>query len=279
MATMNSLQHTLNNSPAGQTVNVKSLMQQYSKRFEEILGAKAQGFIASVVNLVNSDTNLSRVEPKTVVMSAVVAATLDLPVDKNLGFAYIIPYGNRAQFQMGYKGFIQLAIRTGLYRTINATEIYEGELVSQNRLTGEVVIDQSKKLSETVIGYASYFKLMNGFEKTLLMTVEEVRAHGKKHSKNYNKPGSPWQTDFHSMALKTVLKRLLSHYGIMSVEMHRATEADQSVVLDAGVPQQPLTVDYIDAPVLDVESSFDGDDSALDPTQPAAEMREPGQEG
>lgn len=262
-------------------VNIRSLMTDGQKRFEAILGQKAQGFISSVINLVNNDKYLKAADPQSVFMSAVVAATLDLPVDKNLGFASIIAYGNKAQFQVGYKGFVQLAIRTGLYRTINATEVYEGELQSVNRLTGEILFDQTKRVSDKVVGYAAYFRLMNGFEKTKYMTAEEIESHAKRYSKNYrsSKGETVWQTHFHQMALKTVLKYLLSHYGILSVEMHRAVASDQGVVLDPGTNSTPPMVDYPDNNVIDAET--DDIDAATPPleTEHVAEMHKPGQDG
>jgi recombination protein RecT len=137
------------------------------------------------VSLVSSKTNYRDVDPNSVIASAMIAATLDLPINPNLGFAYIIPYSKVAQFQMGYKGYIQLALRSGQYKSINATEIHEGELISRNRITGEIIIDEDQKKSDKIIGYVSYFRLMNGFEKTLYMTVDEVTSHGKKYSKSY----------------------------------------------------------------------------------------------
>lgn len=214
---------------------------EIKKRFSEVLGKKAPTFLGSIVSLVSSNTNFNGVDPNTVMSSALVAATMDLPINPNLGFAHIIPYGGKAQFQMGYKGFVQLALRTGQYQTINATEIYEGELVRRNRLTGEVVIDEDKRTGETVIGYASFFKLLNGFEKTLYMTLDEVKAHGKKYSKSFNNSNAPWKTDFDGMAKKTVIKLLLSKFGILSVEMQRALEVDQAVLKNDG-----KEIEYVD---------------------------------
>lgn len=217
-------------------------------RFEKILGNKANGFISSVLNTVNSTPALQKVSsenPQSILRSAAVAAALDLPIDKNLGFAHIVPYKEEAQFQMGYKGYIQLAMRTGQYKTINATEIYEGELVSRNRLTGEITFDESQKKSDKIIGYAAYFRLSNGFEKTLFMTIEELRAHGKRYSKSYNKEFSIWKQNENAMCLKTVLKLILSKYGILSIDMQTAIKADQAVVksddLDDG-----NAFDYVD---------------------------------
>lgn len=212
----------------------------YKKRFEDILGKKAQGFISSVINISNS-VGLKDCEPTSVVSAAVVAATLDLPIDPNLGFAYIVPYNDKnkgkiAQFQMGYKGFIQLAQRSGQYKTINAIELFENEIKRVNRLTGEIELEESPEPSTKVTGYVAYFRLLNGFEKALYMTREQVEAHGKRYSQSYksNKDwvvkASLWSTDFSSMAIKTVIKLLISKYGPLSIEMQKAVVADQAYV-------------------------------------------------
>jgi len=238
---------TTNNTVKGLLANVG-----YKKRFNEILGKKAVGFMSSIINLTNSDTNLTKCDANSVIASAVVAATLDLPIDKNLGFAWIIPYGLKAQFQMGYKGFIQLAMRTGQYKTINATEVYEGEIAHFNRLTGEIEFSDTEATSKKIVGYISYFKLLNGFEKAMYMTTEKMEAHAKRYSKTYNSPkdyivkSSKWTTDFDAMAIKTVLKLLLSKYGILSIEMQRAVETDQAVIKDGVATGDEINADNLD---------------------------------
>ena len=201
------------------------------KKFTEILGKKAPGFMASIISLYNSDTNFSKVDGYSVVNSALMAATLDLPINKEFGFAWIIPYGKSAQFQVGYKGFIQLALRTGQYQKLNVIPIYDGQLKRFNPLTEDIelnfdepIVDGEKK----IIGYAFYMRLINGFEKTIYWTRKEVEEHGKRFSKTYN--NGPWKTDFDAMAKKTVLKNSLTKWGILSVEMQKAIEADQAVV-------------------------------------------------
>ena len=171
------------------------------------MGKRSVGFVTSLLSVVNNNSYLKSAKPETVYMSAMMAATLDLPINPNLGFAYIIPYGDSAQFQMGYKGFIQLALRSGQFKTISSTKVYEGQIVEENPLTG-YVFDWSKKTSDTVVGYAAYFSLINGFEKTFYMTSAQVNEHGKKFSKTYNNASGLWKKDFESMALKTVLKLL-----------------------------------------------------------------------
>lgn len=200
------------------------------KRFADVLGKKAAGFTSSLLTLTTTQTNFAGVDPKSILSSAMIAATLDLPINQNLGFAHIVPYSGVAQFQMGWKGFVQLAIRTGQYKTINAAEVYEGELRSNNRFTGEVDLDPNGKISDKTIGFYAFFKLINGFEKSLYMTADEVAAHGRKFSKSFSNPNSRWQKDFSAMSLKTVVKLLLGKWGILSVDLQRAIMVDQGVI-------------------------------------------------
>lgn len=220
-------------------VQVKDLLAKdgYKRRFQEIMGKKAIPFMASLLNVVNTNDALSKCDPESIVKAAAVAATLDLPVDPNLGFAYIIPYAGKARFQIGYKAFIQLAQRSGFYQTINEAPIYEGELESHNRVTGEFYFDFTQKPSGTVIGYTAYIRLLNGFEKTIFMSIEDLYQHAARYSKSYqyaekNKKDSLWHNDFDSMARKTVLKRILSKYGPLSINMQEAVSADNSPIAD-----------------------------------------------
>ena len=245
----NGLINNNENKPAP-IATVKGLLcnVDYKKRFEEILGKKAQGFMSSVINIAKTPS-LIDCEPNSVISSAVVAATLDLPIDPNLGFAYIVPYNKTnkdrtktklAQFQMGYKGFIQLAQRSGQFKTINAVEVREGEVKKINRLTGEIEFNEDFDLAtleeKKVVGYVGYFSLLNGFEKALYMSREQLEAHGKKYSQSYKSnqdwvvKSSLWTTDFDSMATKTVIKLLISKYGPLSVEMQTAVIADQAFI-------------------------------------------------
>jgi recombination protein RecT len=177
---------------------------------------------------------------------------LDLPIDKNLGFAWIVPYGSRAQFQLGYKGFVQLALRTGQYKNINVIEVKEGQLKAFNPLTEELELDFNEKESEKVIGYAAYFKLSNGFEKTVYWSIEKVKAHAKRFSKTFN--NGPWKTDFDEMAKKTVLKNTLRRWGILSIEMQTAFKTDQAAINDFKNPQNP-SVDYVDSPDYEINDA------------------------
>ncbi len=223
-------------------------------KFKEMLGRKSQGFITSVLQIVASNSMLQKADPNSIFNAAATAATLDLPINNNLGFAYIVPYNQRfkdekgnwqskqvAQFQLGYKGFIQLAQRSGQFKTIAATPIYEGQIVSNNPLTG-TEFDFTKGDGKTIVGYASYFKLINGFEKTLYMTLDEMNAHGAKFSKSYANSDSLWKKDPIGMGNKTVIKLLLSKFAPMSIEMQKAILTDQAVINN----EEGDNVTYID---------------------------------
>lgn len=230
------------------------------KKFEELLGKRAPGFITSVLQAVTSNDKLKNADPNTVLQAAAMAATLDLPINNNLGFAYIVPYSTTkevegrkirvsvAQFQMGYKGFIQLAQRSGQFKTISASPIYKGQLISEDPLKG-FEFDFTKKESDEVIGYAAYFQLLNGFEKTLYMTREELEKHGKKFSQTFKQGFGLWKDEFDSMAVKTVLKLLLAKFAPLSIEMQRAVVTDQAIINDA----ETEDVTYIDASSEPVE--------------------------
>ena len=254
------------------TLELKKILNADSvqEQFKNALGKNASTFVASVIDLYNSDSKLRECNPTQVVMEALKAAVLHLPINRSLGFAYIIPFNNgypkkdqygremigqdgkkiwekkmEPTFQLGYKGYIQLAMRTGQYRTINADVVYEGEVRQVSKLTGEIAFDGEKK-SDKVAGYFCYFELLNGFSKTLYMTVDQMAKHAKKYSKGIKKevtveqlkaladmPVSTddsktvgWLGNFHSMGVKTVVRNLLSKYGYLSVEMQTAISDD-----------------------------------------------------
>ncbi|MFP5165707.1 recombinase RecT [Bacillus halotolerans] len=250
--------------PQGATM--KGLLSSPSviKRFEEVLGKRATQFTASILSLYNSEQMLQKTDPMSVISSAMVAATLDLPIDKNLGYAWIVPYGGKAQFQLGYKGYIQLALRTGQYKSINCIPIHEGELQKWNPLTEEIEIDFEKRESDAVIGYAAYFELINGFRKTVYWTKAQV----EKHKKKFSKSDFGWKNDWDAMALKTVLKAVLSKWGILSVELQKAVieedetreriditnEADSSEIIDS----EPSNKEETEKPIAQEADPFDG---------------------
>lgn len=211
---------------------------EVKNRFQEIMGKKAPGFISSILSLTNGNAQLQKAEPHSILNAAVVAATLDLPINPNLGFAAIVPYKNTAQFQLQYKGLVQLAMRSGQYKTINVSEVYEGEIKNVNRFTGDY--EFGERTSDMVVGYMAYFKLVNGFEKYSYMTVDEIKEHAARYSKKYQRGDGVWKDNFDAMAKKTVLKLLLSKFGILSIEMQRAQTFDQSSI------KSDLTVTDVD---------------------------------
>ena len=253
-----------------QQLTVKNLFgrDEVRNKFQEMLGKRAPSFITSVLQIVASNSLLSKADPHSVYHSAAVAATLDLPLNNNLGFAYIVPYNQSvqidgrwetkqvAQFQLGYKGFKQLALRSGQFKGMNATDVREGELKERNRLTGEIkfewVQDETERNKLPIMGYLSYFELLNGFSQTLYMSILEVKAHGKKYSQTFKKDKGLWHDDFDSMALKTVTKLNLSKNAPLSVDMQKAITFDQAIVNDADTED----VTYVDnqEPVIDKES-------------------------
>ena len=233
------------------------------KRFNDLLGQRAPQFISSVVSLVNADANMQKAfyeAPMTVIQSALKAASFDLPVDQNLGYAYIVPFNNykdgvkkmEATFVLGWKGMHQLAIRTGAYKTINVVDIREGELKSYNRLTEEIKIefieDEDERESRNIIGYVGYYKLVNGAEKTIYMTVKQIENHEKKFRKGqYQSKG--WRENFDAMARKTVYRRLIGKWGVMSIEYQNSKDgqnlADQmrDEFIDNESTAEPIVVD------------------------------------
>jgi recombination protein RecT len=230
-------------------------VQQYfnqdniKSKFENVLRDKAPQFMASITNAIRSNASLQNCDSQSIISSALVAATYDLPIDSNLGFSAIVPYYDnkskifKAQFQMMYKGFVQLAVRSGAYENMNVSEVYEDELIDYNPITGELqftkIFSTCKQRKEgkkdKVVGYYAWFKLLTGFKKELFMNVDEVRNHAMTYSSSYKKDleknwtSSKWSTDFEAMAKKTVLKLLLSRWGILTIDMQRAIQDDQKV--------------------------------------------------
>lgn len=228
------------------------------KKLNNMMGERSKAFTASVIQIVSQSADLQACHPQSIYAAAMTAATLDLPLNQNLGFAYVIAYnskaGKQAQFQMGYKGFIQLAQRSGLVKTLNATDVRQGEIKGHDRLSDEISFaweqDQEKRVKLPVIAYVAHIKLTNGFEKSLLMYVPEIRQHGQKYSKSFTKSSGLWNTDFHNMAIKTVVKMLISKFGPMTIEnqtMQLALKADQAVITEDGdfnyVDTEPEIID------------------------------------
>lgn len=193
-------------------------------RFQRMLGKKSAGFISSVLTVVSQNKLLQNVDMRTVLSAASIAASLDLPILPSLGRAWIVPYKGVAQFQIGYLGYVELAQRSGLYKSINVNTVYEGEVVKWNKFTEELTYGEQE--SDTAIGYCASFELLNGFRKVVYWTKDAVIKHAKRFSKSYNSSSSPWQSDFDAMAMKTVLAYTLRHWGPMSIEMQKAMAED-----------------------------------------------------
>lgn len=277
-----------------------------TRQFENALGNSAPAFIASLTDLYGSDSNMQECEPGDVIKEALKAAVLKLPINKSLGFAYIIPFNNSIKvgntwakkmiptFQIGYKGYIQLAMRTGQYRTLNSDIVYEGEVRKVNKLTGEIAFDGEKK-SDAIVGYFCYFELLNGFSKTLYMTVEQIAGHAKRYSKGLkrditveklielanlpfdaNNTAVGWVGNFHGMSLKTVMRLLLSKYGYLSIEMQDAFEGDD---VD---PEQASNFRFEDAEVVkqdepqgqpQTDPVYEAQDEPQEETQPQRTLK------
>lgn len=204
-------------------------------RFVELLGEKkAKAFASALITICSGNQQLKQCDPRSITGAAGLAATTGLSISPTLGQAYIVPYQGKATFQVGWKGLVQLAHRTGRYSALHAGKVCEGEITGINPVTGEAILGE--KISDKVVGYVAYMRLTNGFEKTLYMTKNELEEHALKYSKSFaydkraGKKSSPWSTNFDAMASKTVLKRLLNNYGILSTEMVDVIQADQSVV-------------------------------------------------
>jgi len=229
------------------TSSVSSLLETETvkNRLQDILGKRASTFASSVIQISQSNNMLKNAEPTSIVNAAITSATLNLPLNNNLGYAYIIPFNEKqkdgsylvkAQFQIGYKGFLQLAQRSGVFKTVNSSEVKQGEIENIDRLTGEITFNwnqdnEARKKLQT-IGYIAYFSLTNGFEKSMYMTIEELNKHGKKFSQTFKKGFGLWCDDFDAMAKKTVLKLLLSKYAPLSIDMQQAVLKDQAEIVD-----------------------------------------------
>lgn len=259
-------------------INSDSVQEQ----FRNALGKHKDTFVASLIDMYTGDKSLQTCKPNAVISEALRAATMSLPLNKALGFSYIVVYNNKVKvtnergqivektiptptFITGYKGFIQLAMRTGQYRCINCDVVYDGELSNVDKLSGRITMDGEKK-SDKVVGYFAYIELINGFSKVLFLSVEDVARHAKTYSPSlkYNKnvtvdslkqlgenrtfaSSVGWLGNFESMALKTVLRKLLSKYGYLSIEMQQVIDAEDKA--DAKAIRDMENND----PVIDVE--------------------------
>lgn len=229
------------------------------KRFDELLGKRAPQFISSIVSMVNADKNLQQAfyeSPMMVIQSSLKAAMFDLPIDQSLGYAYIVPFKNykkdigakkmEATFILGWKGMHQLALRTGAYKTINVVDVREGELKSYNRLTEEVDIDfiedEDAREALPVVGYVGYYRLINGAEKTVYMSVKAITAHEKKFRKGEYQ-GKGWRDDWDAMARKTVYRILIGKWGVMSIDYQTRDAGKQLADVIAADEQAEETIE------------------------------------
>ena len=223
----------MNNLPAKPLEKMKAIIAKESvqEQFRNALQDQAPLFIASVVDLFSQDAGLQKCDPGDVLKECLKAATLKLPLSRSLGFAYVVPYNNKPQFQIGYRGLVQLAVRSGQYKHLNADCVYQGESVNYDRVTGEFQITGLPE-SEEAVGYFAFFELTNGFRKSLYWTRQQVEAHARRFSRSFNNKNSAWQTDFDAMAKKTVLRALLTKYGLLSIEMIGAMPVPETQTMD-----------------------------------------------
>lgn len=253
-------------------LNADSIQQ----RFQQMLGKKSAGFLTSITNIVQNSDLLQKAEVNSIILAAAQAASLDLPINPNLGFAAIIPFNDRksgkcvATFQIMRDGWVDLCLRSGQFEYIANEIVYEGELVEKNRFEDKYVFDETKRKSDKVIGYMAAFKTISGYKKTVYMTVEEVKAHGKQYSQTYKKNYGLWVDNFHAMALKTTIKMLLKKFAPKSIEnIAKAVESDQaSFVGDIDNAQavyvdndksstnnvEPTDFEEVDADIVDTET-------------------------
>lgn len=240
------------------TAKVLFNKDEVKQKFQELLGKRSTSFITSVLQIVASNDLLAKAEPNSIYHAAATAATLDLPLNNALGFAFIIPFNENkkvgdqwhtrvlAQFQIGAKGFKQLALRSGQFLTMHTTDVREGEIIKHDRLTGEMefkwIEDESEREAAKIVGYVSYFKLLNGFSQTFYMTIEKLTAHGKRYSQTFKKDKGLWKDDFDSMCRKTVSKLNLSKNAPLSIDMQKAMIVDQAVINN----EDATDIEYVD---------------------------------
>ncbi|MFK8242841.1 MULTISPECIES: recombinase RecT [unclassified Facklamia] len=250
MATTDSIKNALAEKKSGMVAaknnSVKGLLDNpvIQNKFKEILKDKSAQFTSSLLTLVNNDAYLADSQPMSIIAGAMQAAQLDLPLEKQFGFAYLVPFNEKdkvtgqwvkkAQFVLGYKGYVQLAQRSGQYKHINVGTVYEGQLKSWNPLTEELVLDFEAQESEVAIGYFGYFELLNGFKKSVYWTKEQMERHRIRNNKAKDKAKltNVWASDYDAMAQKTVLRNMISKWGILSIEYQKGVVNDEQVLED-----------------------------------------------
>ena len=229
-----------------QTLNAPSV----KAKFEEMLGKRSSQFMTSITSVVQNNSLLQKADVNSIVMGSAIAASMDLPLNANLGYAALVPFNAKdgcfAQLQVMVKGWTELFLRSGQCKSIICETVYEGQLVKKNKFTGEYTFDEDAKKSDKIIGFMAYFKLTNGFEKYDYMTIEEVKAHAQRFSQTYRKGTGIWRDHFEAMGQKTVLKRLLTKYAPKSIEMQQMAIFDQSIVNGTIDNMENATPNYAD---------------------------------
>lgn len=281
---------TLTPTQVGVMNFTKSINSSYvQNQLKQVLGKNAGTFATSLVEVFTNDTQLQKCDQKKVIQEAIKAATLKLPLNKQLGYAYILVFNNwdkasrksvpTPQIVLGYRGYIQLAMRTGQYKNINADVVYEGEMIGRDKLSGAIDLS-GEKVSEKVVGYFAHFETVNGFSKTLFMSLGEMAGYALKFSPSFkrNAEKNPlptidalcdmandqavngpqqgkvgWEGDFNSMAIKTVLRRLLSKYGYLSIEMMSALAEDESSAVEQRNEENNETKPVFDAQAVEIK--------------------------
>lgn len=235
----------------------------------------AQQFIADITSVVSINPALQECDPATILGAGFQAQTLKLPLNPSLGYAYVVPYGGKAQFQVGYKGLVQLAIRSGQYLDIDVFTIKEGEYKGRDKITGkpkfEFIEDDEVAETKKVIGYMATFTLLNGFSKQLYWSKEKATKHAKQYSKSFGtgRATDLWTNQFDLMAQKTVLKQLLNKYGLLSVELQRAIELDQAVVDDKGNKEYVDNTDFVET-----QENHDTGEIKVEPSESVKKAKE-----
>jgi recombination protein RecT len=205
-----------------------------NESFQKMLGKKAAGFMTSIMTVVQNSDLLQKAPANSIILAAGQAAALDLPISPSLGLAAIVPFKDNknntvsATLQIMRNGWVELALRTGLFEYIVCEPVYDGELVSRNRFTEEFVFDETKRVSNKMVGYMASFKLTTGYHKTVYWTIDEIKKHGLHYSQTFKKGYGLWVTDFEAMCAKTVIKNLITKYAPKSIEsLNMAIESDQ----------------------------------------------------
>ena len=235
---------------------------------------KAQRFVASITSAVATNPALQECDPATILSGALLGESLNLSPSPQLGQYYLVPFNNTkngckdAQFQLGYKGYIQLALRSGYYKHLNVIAVKAGELVHFDPLTEEVEVnlnpDELARENSATVGYLAMFEYLNGFRKTIYWSREKMENHALRYSKGYaaKKGYTFWEKDFDAMAFKTMLRQLISKWGVMSIDLQTAFEADAVAAEDGDYIQTPPA--ELPDPVQDEPQEGDGNGASED---------------